>query len=99
MPKDELKQHIRTAFAHAPHTERVRSVALFGSYLYGTQSVDSDIDLLVEFSKPIGYFGLIELEHYLERELGKPVDLVTRDALSKYFRDAVLRDAEQVYGQ
>ena len=97
MPKDELKQRIHAAMERAPHRDRVRRVSLFGSYLYGAQTVDSDIDLLVEFAQPIGYFGLTELQQYLEQTMGHHIDLVTPDALSKYFRDGVLRDAERVY--
>lgn len=99
MPKDELKQRIREAMQSAPHADRVRRVSLFGSYLYGVQTAESDVDLLVEFAQPIGYFGIAAMEQHLEQAIGRDVDLVTPDALSKYFRDAVLRDAERVYEQ
>ncbi len=45
--------------------------------------------LLVEFSRPVGFFTFIELEEYLYRCLDAPVDLVTPDALKPVIRDQV----------
>jgi predicted nucleotidyltransferase len=52
----------------------------------------SDVDLLVEFSRPVGYFGLFALQDYLENILGCPVDLGTFDSLKPYMRERVMRD-------
>ena len=54
----------------------VKRVGLFGSYAVGTANEASDIDLLVEFQRPIG-FKFMELAEYLERLLGKKVDILT----------------------
>ena len=54
----------------------VKRIGLFGSYTRGTTSEASDIDLVVEFQRPIG-FKFIELVEYLEKLLGKEVDVLT----------------------
>jgi predicted nucleotidyltransferase len=54
---------------------------------------DSDVDLLVEFARPVGMFRFLAVKEYLEALLGCPVDLGTRDALKRQFRDAILRGA------
>lgn len=59
----------------------VKKIGLFGSYAKGTYTEStSDIDIIVEFDRPIG-FKFMELADYLEDILGKPVDLLTENAL------------------
>ncbi len=60
----------------------VKSIAIFGSYSRGEQSPLSDIDLLVEFEKPIG-LKFMELADYLEKILEIKVDLLTQKAIKK----------------
>lgn len=72
---------------------------LFGSYLHGTAGPESDIDLVVRFSKPKSLFDIVALERDLSASLGKKTDVVTEGSLSKYFRDEVLRDALPIYEQ
>ncbi|SHF07576.1 hypothetical protein SAMN05444392_10769 [Seinonella peptonophila] len=69
----------------------VKKIGYFGSYVRGEQTEKSDIDLLVEFSKPIG-LRFVELKEHLERELGKNVDLVTTKALKPQLREAILNE-------
>ena len=71
----------------------VASLALFGSVARGEAAEDSDIDLLVEFSKPVGLFEFLEVKEYLESILGREVDLVPRDSLKPRIRDEVLAEA------
>ncbi len=68
-------------------------MAIFGSVARGEAGPDSDVDLLVEFSRPVGLFHFIGVKEYLEQLLGRPVDLVTRDAIKRQFRDAILAEA------
>ena len=71
----------------------VASLAVFGSVARDEAGPDSDVDLLVEFARPVGLFRLLALKEYLEAVLGRPVDLATRNALKRQFRDAILREA------
>lgn len=54
----------------------VKRIGLFGSYAKGTPTEASDIDIVVEFERPIG-FRFIEFTEYLESLLGKRVDVLT----------------------
>ncbi|MCM2465450.1 nucleotidyltransferase family protein [Methanoculleus oceani] len=67
----------------------VSRIGIFGSVARGEQTETSDIDILVEFSRPVGFFTFIELEEYLSAALDAPVDLVTPDALKPLIRDRV----------
>ncbi len=81
--------------AHRPDFEKhgVRSLLLFGSTARNEARDDSDIDLLVDFDRPVGLFALTRLQLDLERWLGRRVDLVTLDALRPEFRERILREA------
>ena len=54
----------------------VKRIGLFGSYARGVPAEASDIDIVVEFDRPIG-FRFVEFTEYLERLLGKKVDVLT----------------------
>jgi hypothetical protein len=77
----------------------VAYAALFGSYAKGTATAKSDVDLLVRFRKPVGFFELVRLEQKLSKKLHRPVDIVTEKALSPHIRDAVLSEALRIYGR
>ncbi len=71
----------------------VSAVSLFGSVARGESTEESDIDLLVEFSRPIGLLVFVELKCILEEVLGRSVDLVTPKALKPQLRDRILKEA------
>ena len=55
------------------------SLFLFGSVARNEAKASSDVDLLVEFSQPVGLFTLARLQIYLEKLLGCAIDLGTLD--------------------
>jgi uncharacterized protein len=71
----------------------VKSLKLFGSVARGEAGSKSDIDILVEFSRPIGLLAFVGLKHRLDELLGRPVDLVTPDALKSSLREGILNEA------
>lgn len=71
--------------------------AVFGSFARGEAGEESDIDLLVRFSKPIGLFGFVGVEQELEEALGRKVDLATDKMIGKYIRESVTRDLKVIY--
>ena len=88
-----LSQHtevLRTQYA-------VRSLALFGSVARGEATESSDVDLLAEFSGPVGYFELAALQEYLSDLLGRPVDLGTMRSLKPRVRMHVEGDLQRVF--
>lgn len=72
---------------------RVKSLAVFGSVARDEARPDSDVDVLVELERPVGLFGFVEIQQYLERLLGRRVDLTTPDALKRQLRDRILSEA------
>ncbi len=81
--------------------QEIQSLGVDQLYLYGSvareeDNLSSDIDILVEFNKPIGLFHLRLLQDRLEELLGKPVDIGTPESLKLRFRDNILHDAFHV---
>ena len=71
----------------------VKSLAIFGSVARDEAGPESDVDILVEFAKPIGLFEFVRLKIYLEKLLQRKVDLVTPDALKERMREQILKEA------
>ena len=84
------RQHLREQFG-------VDSMSLFGSVARQEQQPDSDVDVLVDFCRPITLFDLVAVQQYLERCLnGRRVDVVPRDSIYPAFRDSILTGAIDV---
>jgi hypothetical protein len=63
----------------------LKLIAVFGSYSRNEQTLTSDVDILVEFSKPIG-IEFIDLANELENILNMKVDLVSKNGIkSRYY--------------
>lgn len=99
MRKEEIKRKLQESVGRMPHREAVMRLALFGSYVHGDATDESDIDVLVDIDPKatVGFFELSHMVRSLEEGVGKKVDLVLSDALSKYFRDKVTIESETVY--
>jgi len=77
---------------------RIRKLSLFGSVLRDDFGPESDVDVLVEFeSGAVVGLSFFQMQEELGELLGHKVDLNTRGFLSKYFKDEVLAEAEEVY--
>ena len=74
----------------------VKSLALFGSVSRDESGSVSDVDLLVEFNRPVGYFGLFALQDHLESLLGCKVDLGTLNSLKPRIRVRVIGECMRV---
>lgn len=68
---------------------QVSRIGYFGLYASGKQTEGSNLDLLVEFSKPVGW-KFFTLEKFLEQTLGLPIDLVTKNALKDRMKEPIL---------
>ncbi|MGI8553650.1 MAG: nucleotidyltransferase family protein [Dehalococcoidia bacterium] len=92
MRRDEA---LRILAAHRADLDRhaVKQLALFGSVARDDARPESDVDILVEFSEPVGLFGFAGLQLYLAEILGRPVDLVPRDSIRRQLRERILREA------
>ena len=74
----------------------VESLGIFGSYVRNEQEADSDLDLLVTFSKTPGLLRFIELENHISDLLNVKVDLVMKDALKPNTGKHILREVVPV---
>ena len=68
-------------------------LSLFGSFARGEAGEDSDVDLLVEFNRPVGLFEFVLLQRQLADIVGHRVDLVTPAALKPQLRERILNEA------
>jgi hypothetical protein len=73
----------------------VKRIGLFGSFSDDSYTDESDIDLLVEFERPIGW-KYFSLEIYLETVFGRKIDLVTKNALKEQIKDGILNQVKYV---
>lgn len=96
MKQDILIQILKQKKAELTSRFGVKSLLLFGSVARDEATPTSDIDLLVEFDRPVGYFGLFALQDYLEKLLGCPVDLGTPDSLKPYIKERVMGELIRV---
>ena len=90
MKQDAVLQLLKQKNAEMERQFGVKSLLLFGSVARDEATPASDVDLLVEFNRPVGYFGLFALQDYLEKLLGCSVDLGTPDSLKPYIRERVM---------
>ena len=82
MPLDlpEIRRRLADARPSLEQRYPIRSMAVFGSFARGEARPDSDVDVLGEFSGPIGW-EVADLAAELDAILGRHVDLVSRGAL------------------
>lgn len=90
--REEILDVLKRKLPYLRDKFNVKNVGLFGSCARGEQTGKSDVDLLVEFESPIGFFEFIELEDYLSEILKAKVEIVTPDALKPLMKPFVLRE-------
>jgi predicted nucleotidyltransferase len=82
----ELKPILRKDYS-------VKEIGLFGSFSDNTSSEQSDIDIIVELEKPIGW-KFFTLEMFLENTFGRKIDLVTKNALKEQIKERILNQVK-----
>jgi len=70
----------------------VISAALFGSFVRSDDSIESDVDFLLEYQDGVSLFDVAKLKRELEAKLGRKVDLVSLKYLNKRIREKVIRE-------
>lgn len=93
--KDEIIQKLKELKPILNKDYAVREIGLFGSFANDSFSDHSDIDILVELDKPIGW-RFFTLEIYLENVFGRKIDLVTKSALKDQIKDNILQKVNYV---
>ena len=89
---EEIKETIQQHKKEMKEKYCVKEIGIFGSLVRGEMKEESDVDILVEFEKPIGFFKFLELEEYLSDLIGRKVDLVSKKALKPHIGKYILEE-------
>jgi hypothetical protein len=101
-PKTPHNLGMKPSQALAAHRQEIRQIVLahhatnprvFGSVARGSDTDESDLDILVDTSADTTLFGLGAIRYKLRNLLGVSVDVLTPDALPEKFRDRVIAEA------
>lgn len=84
----ELKPTLRKEYS-------VKKIGLFGSFSDNTNTEASDIDILIELEKPIGW-KFFTLELFLQNIFGRKIDLVTRNAIKEQIKEQILKQVHYI---
>ena len=84
----EIKPYLRQKFS-------VNKIGYFGSYARNTHTENSDLDILVELEKPLGW-EFFDLQEYLENTLKIKVDLTTVNGLKQQLKEVILQSTKYV---
>ncbi len=92
--RDEIIQKLKKLKPEIEKRYNVTEIGLFGSYVRNEQTENSDIDILIDFSRDskIGLFGYCAFENWLSDELGEKVDLVMKDSLKPRIGKRILNE-------
>ena len=96
---DKAAEYISVLREHLPRLREsyaVDTVGIFGSYVRGQEQADSDLDVLVEFTRTPGLFEFVALKLELSELLGVNVDLVMKRALKPRIGERILREVVPV---
>lgn len=91
---DRILNEIRNHKTEITKEFHVKEIGVFGSFIRGEERMDSDVDILVDFDKPIDLFRFLDLEERLSELSGKKVDLVSKNALKPYIGQAILKEVQ-----
>ncbi|QEN03383.1 hypothetical protein EW093_01245 [Thiospirochaeta perfilievii] len=74
----------------------ISEIGIFGSYVRGEQKINSDVDILIDLSRPtqLDLFDLITLEQELSEDLDTKVDLVLKSTLKPIIEDSILSEVQ-----
>ena len=75
---------------------KVKEIGVFGSFVRDQQKKTSDVDILVEFKEPIGLFRFMDLEEYLNKIVGRKIDLVSKKALKPFIGKQILKEVKYI---
>lgn len=91
----EIENKIRAVKPYLKGEFGIDQIGYFGSFANGDYREDSDLDILVAFSKKIGR-KFFDLKDYLESVVGRKIDLVTERSLKKQWKQAILQQVRYV---
>ena len=75
----------------------IKKILVFGSYARNEATPKSDIDLIVEFPEGTSLLDHVGIEIELSEVLNIKIDLLSRDGISPYIKDQILKEAIVIY--
>lgn len=94
---EELKKILSVHKPEIKEKFNVKSIGIFGSYVRSEPKIKSDVDVLVEFTEPIGMFDFLDLEEYLQNIFKLKVDLVSKKALKPKIGEYILNEVVYIW--
>ncbi len=94
LTREQVADLLREKYPHLVAEYGIKKIGLFGSYAKGIPDETSDVDIVVEFERPIG-FRFIEFTEYLERLLDKKVDVLTHAGIQGIRISRIAKDIEE----
>lgn len=94
LSQQEIINKLQEEYLYLKNEYGIKKIGIFGSYGKGNPTANSDIDLIVEFERPIG-FQFIEFVEYLENLFGKKVDVLTPAGFQNIQFKSVNQDISQ----
>ena len=82
LSKESILETLRADLPYLREKYGVVRIALYGSFAHGGPTAKSDVDLLVDLSRPLG-LEFVALADYLEKRLGRRADLTTFETLNR----------------
>ena len=90
---EEIKSHIEPLKGDLHRLYGVSRIEIFGSYVRGEQREDSDLDILVDFDRPVSLLDVAGLQNFLCEQLGVNVDVVLRRSVRIELREGIFNEA------
>jgi len=91
----EIENKLKAVKPYLADEFGIEQIGYFGSFANGNYHEDSDIDILVAFSRKIGW-KFFDLKDYLESAIGRKVDLVTERSLRKQWKQDILQQVKYI---
>ena len=92
--REEILDILRREIPFISQNYRVKRVGVFGSFAKNSANDQSDIDIVVEFEKPIG-LKFVSLAEYLEKKLNRKIDLLTKEGINSIRNDEIAADIKR----
>lgn len=96
MKQEKIREKIHEQLPLLKAKYHVKKIGIFGSFARNEQKKGSDIDILVEFEIPVGFFEFIRLENFLSHALRKRVDLISKKAVKPAIKKEIIKEAQYV---
>ncbi len=94
LTREKLIHSLRSEIPYLKEHFGVKKIALFGSFAKKSYTKKSDVDILIEFERPIG-FRFIDLAEYLEKRLGRKTDILTKEGMRRIRVRKVMQDIKR----